>query len=193
MKKLYLLLGVLFVLTLAAGCKTVPAEPLAESVVVQQPNVPLWLNDLPPADEIYGVGFANLQNESLAMQTATARAQRNAAEQIGSLIQAQLTDFAVEEGIQDDPRSIMLIENIQRNIVNMNLSRSSVNARDKMADGTWWVRVTVSKNEVINQVNSIVNNEAANYAGFRADQALRRLEYEINNAQLNPSQFDMGE
>jgi len=77
---------------------------------------------------------------------------------------------------------MIAIENIENNIVNMNLSGAVVNAREQTSDGTWWVRVAVKKAEVSRQVNSIVSNEMADFAEFRADQALRRLEAELNRS-----------
>jgi len=162
------------------GCASAPA-PVVES------TVPSWVAELPPDTEVWGIGFAKLQNETLAMQTATTRAQAEAAQQMGALVQTMLTDYASESGIVDNPRSVMAIENIQRNIVNMNLSGSSINARERMSDGTWWVRIAVKKADALRQISSILDNEVADYAEFRSDQAQRQLEYQLNNAQTKPT------
>ncbi|MCL2276682.1 MAG: hypothetical protein FWC21_02165 [Treponema sp.] len=183
MKKLWLLFIAITVTVLVTGCASAPAAPAIEPT----PAAPSWLAELPPAMEVWGIGFAKLQNESLAMQTATTRAQAEAALQISSLVQAMLTDYASESGIIDNPRSIIAIENIQRNIINMNLSGSGINARERMSDGTWWVRIAVKKEDALKQIDLIINNEAADYAEFRADQAIRQLDYQLNNAQTKPT------
>ncbi|MCL2441088.1 MAG: hypothetical protein FWD14_05060 [Treponema sp.] len=180
MKKILVLFVVLFVMAFIIGCASAPAAPAAPSANLQ--IMPSWFNQVAPPDEIWGVGFINLQNASLAMQTATASAQTDAARQLGSLVKAQLVNYANESGLQSNPRSMIAIENIENNIVNMNLSGAVVNAREQTSDGTWWVRVAVKKAEVSRQVNSIVNNEMADFAEFRADQALRRLEAELNRS-----------
>jgi (2Fe-2S) ferredoxin len=84
---------------------------------------------------------------------------------------------------------LIAIENIGRNVVNMNLTGATVNAREQMPDGTWYVRVTVRKANAMRQVNAIVNNEVADFAEFRAAQAIQRLDFEVNRAQPNPSAF----
>jgi hypothetical protein len=68
----------------------------------------------------------------------------------------------------------------------MNLSGAIVNKREQMTDGTWWVRVSVGKAAAIRQITSVVNNEVADYAEFRAERALQMLEFEINRTQSRP-------
>ena len=184
MRKLCLLFTAVVVTVFAVGCNSAPAPAPA---VVSQPSVPLWISEMPPDTEVWGIGYAMLQNESLAMRTATTRAQAEAAQQMGALVQAMLTDYANESGIADDARSITAIENIQRNVINMNLSGSSINAREKMSDGTWWIRISVKKEDAFKQISSILNNETTDYAEFRADQALRQLDYQLNNTQTLPT------
>ena len=172
---------------LVMGLSTVAAGGRGDSTpAAPPPNAPEWLSELSPEDVVWGIGSANLQNRTLAMQTATTRAQTDAARQIGTLVQAMLTDYANESGLANDPRSLIAIENIERNLVNMNLSGAIVNKREQMTDGTWWVRVSVGKAAAIRQITSVVNNEVADYAEFRAERALQMLEFEINRTQSRP-------
>jgi hypothetical protein len=182
MKKLYLLLIVMLAMTLVVGCGSAPA-PAAQAAS----TLPAWFAELPPEDAVWGIGFAKLTNESLAMQTATTRAQRDAAMQISAMVRGELIDYANESGLATNPRSMIAIENIGTNLVNMNLSGATTNARDRMPDGTWYVRVSVRKADAQRQVNSIVNNEMADFAEFRADQALRRLETSIASTTSRPT------
>ncbi|MDR2541907.1 MAG: hypothetical protein LBC80_00430 [Treponema sp.] len=180
MKKLYLLLIVIAIMAFAAGCKSAP--PPATNL---PSNFPAWFSELPPEDAVYGIGIAKLQNQQLAMELATTRAQRDAARQISVLVQGELIDFANESGLAENPRSMMSIENIGRNIINLDLVGATVNER-ALIEGTWYVRVAVNKANINRQVESIVNNEMADFAEFRADQALRRLEHQINNSSVRP-------
>jgi len=176
MRKSYLFIIAIVVMVLALGCAS-----------ASRMKSPAWISELPPQNEIWGIGFAKLEDQNLAWQTATARAQRSAAEQIGVTVQAMLTDYANTEGLASNPRAVIAIENVQRNIVNMDLRGASVNKREQMSDGTWWMRVSVNKADALREVNNIVNNEFSDYAQFRADQALRQLDFELNKS--NPALF----
>ena len=178
MKKIGLLLIAVLIIALTLSCGSGPKT---------DPNFPAWFNEMPPEDAIWGIGFAKLQNDNLAMQTATTRAQNDAARQISAMAQSMLTDYASESGLASNPRSVVAIENISRNIVNMNLSGAQVNKRDKMPDGTWFVRIAIRKADATRQANSIINNELADYAEFRADRALQMLDYQINNTPSRPT------
>ena len=173
MKKFYVLFLIVFALALAAGCASKSSLPS---------NSPAWMAENPPSDVIWGIGFAKLHNHALGMDTAVTRAQRDAASQISALVQAMLTDYANESGIASNPRSMIAIENIGKNIVNLQLN-STVERRDDL-NGTWWVRVAVLKSDAKRQLDSLVNNEAADYAEFRAAQAIQRLNFEIDRASL---------
>ena len=180
-------LTVLFVTALIVvltGCGSAPASQAAAAA---EPTAPEWVDELPPEDAFWGIGVAKLQNESLAMETATTRAQRDVARQISTLVQGMLTDYASESGLQDNSRSIQSIENIGRNLVNMNLSGAVPNARKRMPDGTWWVRVSVKKADAQKTVNSVVDHEVADYAEFKADQAIKMLDFELGKAQSKPT------
>jgi len=176
MKKLCLLFTAVIIMVFAAGCNSAPAPA--------QSGLPKWFAELPPDDTIWGVGIAKLANETLALETATTRAQRDAARQLSALVQAELIDYANESGLSTDPRSIISIENVSRSLINLNLSNTSINAREQGSDGTWYVRVSVKKTDVTRQVNSIVENEFADFADFKADEALKRVDTTINITQF---------
>jgi len=192
MKKLKVLIVVVFVMAMGMGLGISPIMAgggKEKAPQTQAPQVPSWFGQIPPEDAIWGVGQAKLTNMDLAMRTAESRAQRSAAAQIGTLVQELLTDYANESGIIGNTRSLVAIENIGRSLVNMSLSGATINAREIMPDGTVFVRVTVRKATAMRQISSIVNNEVADFAEFRAAQALQKLDFELSRAQTNPSQF----
>jgi len=182
MRNLSVLCIVFVSLVLVVGCGSAPATQ-----VQKDPTAPDWVDELAPEDAFWGIGLAKLQNESLAAETATTRAQRDVGRQISTLVQGLLTDYAKESGLANNSRSIQSIENIGRNLVNVNLSGATPNARKRMPDGTWWVRVAVKKADAQKAVNSIVNNEMADFAEFKAAEALKMLDYELGKAQSKPS------
>ena len=192
MKKISFLIIVLILLAMTSGCKSSPETQTSgpQAVAPQQGtnlNSPNWLNELPKDGEHWGIGFAKLQNESLAMRTATSRARRDIAEQISLQVQGLLIDYANEAGTLNNSRSIQKIETIGKDLVDMTLSGASPNARTQMGDGTWWVRVALSKEDAMRDISRIVNHEMADYAEFRADQALRMLNFEIKKSRTVPT------
>ena len=171
MKKIITLFAVIFFSALA-GCKSSRAPSL--------PPVPPWMSEIPPENVIWGVGKAELQNENLAMETAVARAQHQAALQISALVQDILTDHSKELGLQDDARSIQSIENIVRNLENMNLASAIPNARTRMPDGIWWGRAVLNKADAQRNIHAIIEDEMADFTEFGADKVLEQLDAELN-------------
>ena len=121
------------------------------------------------------------------MQTATSRARRDVAEQISVQVQGMLTDYARESGLVDDSRSIQSIENIGRDLININLAGAVPNQRDQMPDGTWWIRVSVSKADARREINSVINHEMADFAEFQAERALQMLDSQMDRLQSRPT------
>ena len=181
MKKHYVLFIAMIIMVLLAGCLSSPAA------APRAATTPPWMEELPPQDVFWGIGFIKLQNETLAMQTATQNAQRDVAAQVSVLVQGLLENYANESGLASNPRSMIAIENITRTLVNMNLSGATVNARTRMDDGTWYVRVEYRKSDAQRTAANVVNNEMADFAEFRSDQFRRQLDFEIDRTQSRPT------
>jgi hypothetical protein len=183
MKRISVLVVVIAAVALTMGCGSSPAASQAQQAA---PPAPDWLEEIAPEDAFWGIGQAKLQNESLAMETAESRARRAAAMQISVMVQGMLTDYAKESGLAQNSRSIQSIERIGRDLVDMNVSGAIPNARKRMPDGTWWVRVSVKKADAQRSIGAIVNNEMADFAEFKADQALRMLDSQLGKNQSKP-------
>jgi len=151
------------------------------------PTMPVWMVELPPVDNIWGVGIALLQDSNLGLQLATNRAQTEAARQINALVHSELINHANEEGLADDPRSITAIENIERNLIDSRISSYRIDKRDRMQDGTWYVRISIRKSDAIGHINSIVENELAEYSEFMTDLALSRINASLYDTRMRPS------
>ena len=183
MKKSLIFIAALAILAISAGC----ASNRGVQPSVQVPTGPAWVDEVPPEDVFYGIGIANLQNQNLAMQTAIARARRDVASQLSVLVQGMLIDYAREAGTYENSTSIQFIENVTRELVNANLSGASPDRRSQMNDKTWWVRVVLYKADAKKAINDVVDNEASRYAEFKADEALRMLDAQIDRAQSKPN------
>ena len=191
MKNLKLLFVVMLVLAMGIGFGVTDVAAKGKKDVgtapVVIPNSPDWISEEAPENAIWGIGFAKLANPSLAQRTAQSRAQRDVASQISVYAAELLTDYASESGLADDARSMIAIENIGKTVTNMQLNGARRQKMQQMSDGTWWVRVEVLKGDALKQVGSIVNNETANYAEFRAAEALKKLEFEMGSAKSVPT------
>jgi hypothetical protein len=175
MKKFDVLFIAMIIMALVIGCKSVPA------------NVPEWINDLPPAGMLWGIGYAKLQNEGLSRDAAMSRARRDIAAQLGVLVQSMLTDYARESGTLNDTASIQSIERVTQEIININFSGAAPNEQRRMSDGTWWVRVALSKIDASKMVNDVFVTEASRYADFNAKEAAGMMSKRINETQSRPT------
>ena len=172
MKRVNFLFVALIIAALGAGCKGTP-EPLPPP---PPPSQPESINEPMPEDVRWAWGQAKLSDEALAMKTAGTRATEQLARQISQDVRGLLEDYTMIAGLADDAVSIMHIESISKNLVNVNLTGVIINWQERMPDGTWYVRVEVANAEIKNAVNRIYDNETFNYAEWKKDEALRRMD-----------------
>lgn len=180
---LFLALPLLFIM--ACGSSPAPAPAPTPSSTVD-PNVPEWLDELQPEDELWGIGSAKLQNDNLARQAAGSRARREIASQLSVQVQGMLTDYAREAGTLNNSTSLQLVESVGRELVNQNLSGAIPNAQKRTPDGTWWVRVALKKADASKLVNNAVENEVSRYADFKAQEALKLLDANLDKLSGKP-------
>jgi hypothetical protein len=179
MRRQNLFFMVMLITTLVmAGCESTPKQ--------NNRTTPDWFDEQPPSNVFWGIGFAKLQNSSLAMETAAARAQRDVARQLGTLVQASLVDYAKEIGLDSNTRTMSSIENVGRNIINMDLSNTTVNKRTQMNDGTWWVRVSYSKADAQKLAREEVSRVMADDVEFNKDKGLERVNDDLNRYKPTP-------
>jgi len=184
MKKLNVLFIAVMVMVMALA---VSCGSSGGSTAAVNPTAPDWVDEMPPEDAFWGIGIAKLQNESLAKSTATARARRDVASQLSVLVQGMLTDYAKESGTINNSTSLQAIESIGREVVNANLSGASANAQKRMPDGTWWVRVSLKKADAKGAVSDVIENEASRYADFKAQEALKMLDAQLDKTSSTPN------
>jgi predicted small secreted protein len=172
MKKISLILLVLFFGIALAACATKPTAGAAS-------DVPPWLNDVPPADVIWGIGSAKQSSTQASMNTAEARARVAVARQLQTRVQAMFTDYNLDAGNVRNQANSSLQEDVSRQITNMDVSGARPIQRWKGKDGSWWFLVEVKKSDIKPQVTSILKNEEAAYAQFKTQQALQILDEQL--------------
>ena len=170
---------------LVMACASGPANTSA----ARDPNSPDWLNDFPPEDVIWGIGTAKQSSPSMSMTTAEARARVAIARQLNTKVQAMFTDYNLDAGNVRNQANTSLQEDVSRQVTNMDVSGARPIKRWQAPDGTWWYLVEFKKSDAKKAVASILGNEEAAFAQFKAQQALQMLDAQLAK-QEKPVQVD---
>jgi hypothetical protein len=176
MKKACFIVLAFFIAVLLMACKSSPATTTAAAGPITTPD---WLNEFPPEDVIWGIGTARQTSASMSMTTAEARARVSIARQLDNKVQAMFTDYNLDAGNVSSQANASMQEDVSRQITNVNLSGARPIKRWQAPDGTWWFLVEYSKSNAKNAVASILGNEEAAFAQFKAQQALDMLDKQL--------------
>ena len=173
--------SVSFLLALAAalvvGCASAPPS-----------NTPDFVLNPPIRDDaIIGIGRAGNQNEQLSLQMADSRARQDIAFQLSAQVQAMITDYAREAGTIAEATALQLSETVGRQLTNTTLNGARPEKREKTPDGTWWVMVTYPKAEAAKIAAGLIDSEAARYAEFKAMEAAKLMDAQLEKAKLTPT------
>jgi len=172
MKKISLVLLVLSLGLALIGCAS-------KASVGSASDVPPWLNDVPPEDVLWGIGIAKQSSPSMSQTTAESRGRTAIARQISTKVQAMFTDYNLDAGNVKNQANSSLQEDVSRQITDTTISGASVIKRWKGNDGSWWLLVEMKKADAKKQMASILGNEEAQYAQFKAQQALQYLDSQL--------------
>ncbi len=181
-KSVYMLLTALMALSLVlGGCGSAPAP-----APVQQSDIPDFVLN-PPDDEdgIYGIGQAKINDDALSRTTAENRAFVSLAQQLEVNVKNMFTDYTSNAGSNADPRILNAQDNITQTLTNQRLSGMRITQRYKASDGTWYALARIStadaKSSSKDALDSILNNELADYSEFRKQQAMDAMDAAIEN------------
>ncbi|MDR0584607.1 MAG: LPP20 family lipoprotein [Treponema sp.] len=175
MKKKYFWRCAALVLALtAAGCGGSP-EPQR----INDPNVPEWINDFAPEDVLWGIGAAKQSSEQMSMTTAEARARTSIARQLNTKVEAMFTDYMRDAGTVGSQTALSLQEDVSRQISSMQLNGARPIKRWKAPDGTWWYLTEYRISDAKAALSAVFDSEAAQFAEFKADEALRMLDTQL--------------
>jgi hypothetical protein len=173
MKKTLLILLILSFGFAFVACASKPASAGSAT------DIPPWLNDLPGDDVIWGIGSAKQSSSQMSMTTAEARARVAIARQLSTKVQAMFTDYNLDAGNVRNQANSSLQEDVSRQITNMDVTGARPIQRWQGKDGTWWFLVEMKKSDARSQMASILGNEEAAFAQFKAQQALQMLDAQL--------------
>jgi hypothetical protein len=146
---------------------------------VNDPNVPEWINDFAPEDSLWGIGSAKQSSEQMSMTTAEARARTSIARQLNTKVDAMFTDYMRDAGTVGSQAALSLQEDVSRQITSMQLNGARPIKRWKSPDTTWWCLVEYKISDAKAAMSAVFDSEAARYAEFKADEALRMLDEQL--------------
>jgi hypothetical protein len=173
MKKVFSIFFVLSLIFFAGACKSTPSAGRGPT------TSPAWINEFPPEDVLWGIGIAKQSSPSMSMTTAEARARVAIARQLSTKVQAMFTDYNLDAGNVNSQANASLQEDVSRQITNMDVSGSRPVKRWQAPDGTWWFLMELNKSDAKSQIASILGNQEAAFAQFKAQQALQMLDAQL--------------
>ena len=187
MKKGLVVCFVLVLALLAAGCGSTPASPQA----VGDPNMPPWINEQAPEDVLWGIGVSSNASMSLRLTMADADARADIARQLQTLAQGMVTNYQREAGGIDNTAALGFQESITRQLAQATLTGATKDVSWTTPDNkTLWVRVKMSKADaaksVADEVGKAVESEASRYAEFKAMDALKMMDAELDKYSSKP-------
>jgi hypothetical protein len=171
-KGLSLCLMAVALVVLGASCGGAPAAR-------QDPNVPEWLNDIPPEDALWGDGAARQSSIQLSRTAAEARGRTSIARQLQTKVDAMFTDYMRDAGTVDNQTALSLQEDISRQVTSMQLNGARPVKQWQAPDGTWWIRVEYKISDARAAIAPMFTSEEARYAEFKAEEALRMLDTQL--------------
>jgi hypothetical protein len=179
------MLTLLFVVGCASDPEPAPAPaPAPEPQPQQSIDAPDWFLNPPQADDaIYGIGTAKMSDLARSRNVATSRARNDIAFQMNAQIQAAITDYAQESGVDDNNQVINFVETISRQTTETTLQGTRQEEAYVAQDGTVFVLVSFPKNNFLQaSQEAFQRNEDAAFAEFKAQQALERLDAQMQNS-----------
>jgi len=178
------MLALLFVAGCASDPEPAPAPaPAPEPEPQQSIDAPDWFLNPPQADDaIYGIGTAKMSDLARSRNVATSRARNDIAFQMNAQIQAAITDYAQESGVDDNNQVINFVETISRQTTETTLQGTRQEEAYVAQDGTVFILVSFPKNNFLQaSQEAFQRNEDAAFAEFKAQQALDRLDAQMQN------------
>ena len=141
-----------------------------------------FLNPPGPEDQYVGLGMAKLEDDNLSRTTALARGRADIAAQVSVVVESMLTDYAQESGTDGNTQTLSFVERVTKEIANIELLGATTQEQYPANDGTGYVMVFFPKAAMLDEVQQVFNrNEDAAFAEFKAQQALERLNSELDN------------
>lgn len=184
MKKILLIgIAVVIAIGLVACGSTGTTESGGDMQKEDTSNLPDWVTNMEISEDvIYGIGYAKMKNLSSSRTTALARARTDVSFQIKASIQAMMTDYQQEAGVDDNSQTINFVESVSKQLTDNVISGLTPDKMSVMDDNGVWVRVVYRKNNFLDDAKEVfARNEDAAFAEFKAAQAVDKLNHELEN------------
>ena len=187
MKKGFVLVLVLVAAFIAFGCKSAPAAAPG----VSDPTMPPWVNEQPPEDMLWGIGVSSNAQQQMRMTMADSGARADIARQLQTLAQGMVTDYSREAGGINNTAAMQFQESVSRQIAQANLQGAVRDVMWTTPDGkTLWVRLKMNKADAAktaaDQAQKAIESEASRYAEFKAMDALKMMEQQLDKNSTSP-------
>ena len=180
MKKAYIsVLGIFMVLLAltAIGCKS-----SGEKRIENNANFPSFVSS-PPSDNdyLFGIGSSILSDTGRAREQADSQARTDIALQLDVQVQAMIVDYYRSAGtVSNQAAELAFYESVSRQLTQANLSGVQVVSREQTADGRVWTLSRLNKADAARAAAEILETEASRFAEFKAGEALRMMEAQLN-------------
>ena len=166
------------------GCASKP-------VAVSDPDMPPWINEQPPEGTLWGIGvYSNIQ-QNMRLTMADSAARQDLARQLQVLAQGMVTDYAREAGGIDNTAAMQFQESVSRQIAQANIQGAVRDLVWTTADKkTLWMRLKLSKEDAAKtaaaEAQKAIESEAARYAEFKAMDALKMMDQQLEKNSTSP-------
>ncbi|MDR0404014.1 MAG: hypothetical protein LBH35_10565 [Treponema sp.] len=158
---------------------------------VSDSDMPPWINEQPPEGMLWGIGVSSNAQQNMRLTMADSAARQDLARQLQVLAQGMVTDYAREAGGIDNTAAMQFQESVSRQIAQANIQGA---VRDLVWTSpdkkTLWMRLRLSKEDAAktaaDQAQKAIESEAARYAEFKAMDALRMMDQQIDKNSTSP-------
>jgi len=174
--------GIVSILILGLAFSIIGCKSPGEKRIDRDPNIPSFVAN-PPVDAnyIFGVGSARLASTQQSLQTADARSRTDIAFKLDVEVQAMITDYQRTSGtVTNQAAGLEFVESVSRQLTAANLRGVEVVSREQTADGAYWALARISKSDAAKAAAEVLETEASRYAEFKAMDALRMMEMQLN-------------
>jgi len=140
---------------------------------------------------LYGIGVSANAQMQMRMTMADSGARQDIARQLQTLAQGMVTDYAREAGGINNTAAMQFQETVSRQVAQANLQGAVRDVTWTAPDNkTLWVRLKMSKDDAAKsasaEVSKAIDSEAARYAEFKAMDALKMMDMELQKNSTSP-------
>jgi len=187
MKKSFaVLLAIMVVMSMVLGCATQKSigstTPKAPVIIgLEGQPQPEWVNMVPKvADVHYETGYARLSNKANSMKRANADAKEKISQWINTTVQSVVVNYTSDFGSGDERQALEAYESISRQVSETSLMGVTQESAWVDQEGGVWVLLSMPKENTLKAFEvaskSFEQNDAAAYAQFKMNEALKMLE-----------------